>query len=62
MVGSEAIPLIEVTVEGQVVHRTGLVHQRKEHILQISSNNYLGVPFTAVARGLKEPEGFPSPS
>jgi hypothetical protein len=56
MVGSEAIPLIEVTVEGPVVHR------RKEHILQMSSNNYLGVPFTAVARGLKEPKGFPSPS
>jgi hypothetical protein len=38
---SKQTPLIEVTVGGPMVHETGPMHPRKDHILQISSNGYL---------------------
>jgi hypothetical protein len=38
--GPEHIPLIEVIIGGNVVHRTSPVPTRKERILQISYNVY----------------------
>ena len=40
--GTEAILFIEVIIGGLVVHWTGMMSPRKERILHISSNDYLG--------------------